>query len=260
MKCKLYALLILLLSFWSCKQTNETLNPKLNSTQSEWNRDFNFFPSSTTNAVYNHEGYSFSYAEQFEQAEWVAYVLEDNDIQNVDFKRPYFEVDPSVTTGSAHWKNYKSSGYDKGHLCPAGDRRSSLKLYEETFLTSNISPQKRDFNAGIWNRLEQKTRYWAKKYNGLYVITAGVLKGNMDAIGSENVAVPNFFYKVLMTKDKTKMIAFLMPHNDSDEALYKYVISIDELEKRTGIDFFPDLDDALENQLESQNNYKNWAF
>jgi endonuclease G, mitochondrial len=260
MKFKLNTFLILLLSFWSCKQTNEKLNSNLNSTQSDWNTDFNFFPSSTTNAVYNHEGYSFSYAEQFEQAEWVAYVLEDNDIQNVDFKRPYFEVDPSVTTGSAHWKNYKGSGYDKGHLCPAGDRRSSLKLYEETFLTSNISPQKRDFNAGLWNRLEQKTRYWAQKYDGVYVITAGVLKGNMVTIGSENVAVPNFFYKVLMTKDKTKMIAFLIPHNDSDEPLYKYVVCVDELEKRTGIDFFPDLHDALENKLESQNNYKNWAF
>lgn len=221
---------------------------------------FNFYPTSTTNAVYEHNFYSFSYSEAYEQAEWVAYYLSPEDIKNVHYKRPYFEEDDLVITGSAHWRNYKKSGYNKGHLCPAADRKKSYKSYEETFLTSNISPQKYNFNAGVWNRLEQKVRYWAKKYDGLYVITAGVLTPDLKTIGYENVAVPNYFYKVLLTKDKQRMIAFLVPHKKSDAPLYTFAISVDELEEKTGIDFFPELEDEIELKLEKNNNYKKWSF
>ena len=80
-------------------------------------------------------------------------------------------------------RNYKNSGFDRGHLCPAGDRRYSQEAHDETFLTSNISPQDHDFNAGVWNRLEQKVRYWARKYDGVFVVTGGVLNGEMETIG-----------------------------------------------------------------------------
>ncbi len=156
-----------------------------------------FLPSSTTGQVIHHHYYSLSYSEPDEQAEWVAYELKKSQVVNADFKRPYFEVDPSVSTKSAHWRNYKNSGYDRGHLCPAADREFSKEAFEETFLTSNITPQRHEFNAGIWNRLEQKVRYWAKKYNGVYVVTGGVLKDKIGAIGTENVTVPESFYKIV---------------------------------------------------------------
>ena len=134
--------------------------------------------------------------------------------------------------------------------------------YDETFYTSNVTPQRHDFNAGIWNKLEQKTRYWAKKYNHLYVITGGVLENDLKTIGSENVSIPNQFYKILLdyTQPEIKAIAFLMPHKESKKPLYKFVVSIDEIEKLTGIDFFKNLPDDLENKLESNSNYKNWSF
>ena len=78
--------------------------------------------------------------------------------------RDSFIEDPLVKTESADWRNYKKSGYDKGHLCPAGDMKISEESYNDTFFTSNISPQKHDFNAGIWNNLEQKICYWTSKY------------------------------------------------------------------------------------------------
>ena len=223
---------------------------------------FNYFPTSTTGQIVRHFGYNLSYSEKHEQAEWVAYSLDKKDIVYTDRKRPYFYVDEKVKTKAAHWRSYKQSGYDRGHLCPAGDRRASEELYNETFLTSNISPQKHDFNAGVWNRLEQKTRYWAKKYNHLFVVTGGVLKGKMKTIGKDKVAVPNQFYKVLLdyTKPEIKAIAFLMPHKDSKRPLYEFVVSIDELEKLTGIDFFPELPDDIETTLEASSNYKNWSF
>lgn len=221
-----------------------------------------FLPTSTTHQIVHHNGYSLSYSEPHEQAEWVAYELKKIHLSNTNHKRPYFEIDKAVKTGAASWRNYKNSGYDRGHLCPAGDKRYSKEAHDETFLTSNISPQDHEFNSGIWNRLEQKVRYWARKYDGVFVVTGGVLKGDMKTIGSEYVAVPNHFYKVLIDNNsgKTKMIAFLMPHEASNKPLYEFVVSVDDIEHLTGIDFFPELEDAIENKLEASSSYKGWGF
>ncbi|AUC21823.1 endonuclease [Polaribacter sejongensis] len=229
----------------------------LKSTSSQY-----FLPTSTTNQVVHHQNYSLSYSEKHEQAEWVAYELKASDLSSTNYKRPYFEIDNAVKTKAAHWRNYKKSGYDKGHLCPAADRRFTKAAHDETFLTSNISPQEHKFNAGVWNRLEQKVRYWAKKNDGVFVITGGVLENNLKTIGSESVSVPNQFYKVILdkTNGKIKMLAFLMPHIESKLPLYKFVVSVDEIEALTGIDFFAELDDTIEEELESSSSYKNWSF
>ncbi|AUC14026.1 endonuclease [Tenacibaculum sp. SZ-18] len=224
---------------------------------------FDFLPSSTTKQIIKHNHFSLSYSEKHEQAEWVAYSLHKNDIVYTNFKRPFFIEDPKVRTKSADWRNYKHSGYDRGHLCPAADRKSSKEAFEETFYTSNISPQKHEFNSGIWNKLEQKVRYWAEKYNHLYVFTGGVLTdSNLKSIGKEKVTIPKFFYKVLLdyTDPEIKAIAFLLPHKESNKPLSNFVISIDELEQKTGIDFFKELPDNIEDKLESSTNYKNWWF
>ncbi|MFH6933724.1 DNA/RNA non-specific endonuclease [Flavobacterium sp. YO12] len=202
-----------------------------------------YLPTSTTSQIVKHKYYTLSYNEKFEQAEWVAYELKKEYLKNADYKRPYFIEDPKVTTGSADWRNYKKSGYDKGHLCPAGDMEFSEEAYNDTFYTSNISPQKHDFNSGIWNRLEQKTRYWAGKYNDIYVVTGGILKDSDKKIGTEKVSVPKYFYKIVLAKSgkEHKAIAFLVPNEDSDKSIYDFEVPIETLEKMTGIDFFPNL-------------------
>jgi endonuclease G, mitochondrial len=224
--------------------------------------DFNFLPTSTTNQIIVHDNYTLSYVEDYEQAEWVAYELKKGRYGSQNFERPFFIEDPKVKSGSADWKNYRKSGYDKGHLCPAGDMKFSKEAFDETFFTSNISPQLHHFNDGIWNNLEQKVRYWANKYEGLYVVTGGVLTKGLETIGKEDVAVPVYFYKVLVSKvnGKYKMIGFLLPHEESDKPIYNFVVAVDEIEKKTGIDFFPKLDDTIENQLEKSSSYKEWAF
>ncbi len=127
---------------------------------------------------------------------------------------------------------------------------------------SNVSPQTNAFNAGVWNRLEQKTRYWATKYKGIFVVTGGVLKPNLKTIGREKVSVPKEFYKIILdyTEPEIKAIAFLVPHRDSNKALYSFVTSIDAIEKLTSIDFFPNLPDEIENKLEAKSSYKQWSF
>ncbi|MDR7208285.1 DNA/RNA non-specific endonuclease [Flavobacterium piscis] len=202
-----------------------------------------YLPTSTTKQIVKHNYYTLSYNEKFEQAEWVAYELKKEYLKNNDFKRPYFVQDPKVVTGSADWRNYKKSGYDKGHLCPAGDMEFDKNAFNDTFYTSNISPQNHDFNSGIWNRLENKVRYWTGKYNNLYIVTGGVLKESDKKIGTEEVSVPEYFYKIVLTKSgkEHKAIAFLVPNEKSQKGIYEFVVSIETLEKMTGIDFFPNL-------------------
>ena len=262
-KAIIYPLLVLLLSliiYLYYPSSNEI------STDDGINQDitssFDYLPTSTTNQIIKHKFYSLSYHEKYEQAEWVAYELKKEHLIGTNRKRPFFEPDKKVKTKSANYRNYKNSGFSKGHLCPAGDRKFSEEAYNETFLTSNISPQKLDFNGGVWNRLEQKTRFWASKERHLYVITGGVLNDELATIGKEKVAIPKYFYKILLdnSEPEVKAIAFLIPHKESKEPLLNFVVSIDSIEKLTHLDFFPALNDSIENQLEKSSNYKKWSF
>jgi endonuclease G len=137
-----------------------------------------------------------------------------------------------------------------------------INTYNDTFLTSNISPQEHAFNLGVCNKLEQKVQYWATKYDGVYVITGGVLKPSSKPIGKEKVLVPNYFYKIILddSNGDYKAIAFLMPHKKSDRPLYEFVVSIDTIGKIIGIDFFPKLDDKIESRIEKSIDYKAWIF
>ncbi|MFI8379218.1 DNA/RNA non-specific endonuclease [Leeuwenhoekiella sp. NPDC079379] len=221
-----------------------------------------FLPQSEANTIVHHNYYSLSYNEEAEQAAWVAYTLTKDQLRGEDQSRPYFDIDPAVSTGAANWRNYKNSGYDRGHLCPAGDRKFSTQAYNETFLTSNISPQLHEFNSGIWNRLENQVRDWAREYDTITVVTAGVLNNPLKTIGSESVFVPRAFYKVVLRKTNSgyTCVAFLIPHSESTKNLNEFVITLDALEASTGIDFFPKLDDSIEKAMEQKTNLSDWQF
>ena len=222
----------------------------------------NLMPSSTTGAIVEHAYYSLSYNEPFEQAEWVAYMLNKKQLTQDRRKRPFFIEDPKVKTKSADWRNYKGSGYDRGHLCPAGDRRFSKQAYNETFYTSNISPQDRDFNAGVWNRLEQQVRDWARRYDELFIVTGGILQSGLTEIGDEDVDVPRYYYKIIAKGDLSNpdILGFLFLGKESNKPLRSFTVSIDEIEKRTGIDFFEKLPDKVEARLERGVTVENWKF
>lgn len=243
-------------------QNVEEVSKNERKNQGKENKYSEYLPSSTTNQIVKHDFYTLSYNEKFEQSEWVFYELKKRFVVNGNFSRPFFIEDPKVKTESANWRNYKKSGYDKGHLCPAGDMEFDIKAYNDTFYTSNISPQDHNFNAGVWNRLEEKIRYWAIKYDGIYVVTGGVLEASLKTIGKEKVLVPNYFYKILLddSNGKYKMIAFLIPNEKSNKPLYDFVVSVDSIEKMTGINFFPKLQDSIEENLEKSSDYKNWSF
>ena len=224
--------------------------------------DISLSPSSTTNVIVSHEHYMLSYNEPFEQAEWVFYKLEKKHLTYEDRKRPYFIEDPKIKSKSADWRNYKNSGYNKGHLCPAGDRRFSEYAYNETFYTSNISPQRKKFNAGLWARLEGQVRKWCKKYGDIYVITGGVLEDGLKEIGVEDVDVPNEFYKVIFRKESNgiKVLAFLFPHKESNKKLSDFLVSINQLEEKTGINFFYKKPKMWQRKFEGNVSKNGWDF
>lgn len=236
------------------KSTNNT-----KTSSSEFGYDF--YPSSTTSAVVTHNYFKLSYSEAHEQAEWVAYELHKDHLSNNDLKRPYFVLDRDVKSGSADWRNYKNSGYDRGHLCPAGDRKFDYNAFHETFLTSNISPQDPEFNGGVWNRLEQKVRFWARKYDGVFVVTGGVLEPGLRTIGDERVSVPKEFFKIVVdaSEENKKAIAFLIPNQPTDRPFYDFAVTIDQIEAKTGIDFLQGLSNSEEEKLESTIDLKAWG-
>ncbi len=261
----LYPLLIIIVTigfYYFEENVDSFTSVSKEKTEDSKSYSFFFLPTSTTGSIVVHDHYSLSYSEKHEQAEWVAYELKREHLSTNDYKRPYFEKDDKVRTSSADWRNYKKSGYDRGHLCPAGDRKFSYNAFEETFMTSNVTPQDHEFNSGIWNSLEQKVRYWAKKYDGVYVVTGGVLSNDLKSIGYEAVSVPKYFYKIVFDNSSTnpKMVAFLMPHKDSNKQLKEFVVSVDKIEDITGIDFFPKLEDKIETKLEASSSTQGWKF
>ncbi len=228
--------------------------------------EYYYLPSSTTGKIIEHKYFTLSYDEDHEQAEWVAYVLKGEEVEMPWVERPdRFNKDPKVKTGSAEWSDYTHSGYDRGHLIPAADRAFSEEAITETFFMSNISPQSRNFNKGIWRELEETTRSWAKKYKKLYVVTGPILEdGGKGSIGKNNeVTIPTAFYKVLLdlSEPGLKGIAFVIPNQISYEPLYQYATTIDKVEEATGINFYEELmEEELEEELESAFNIDLWEF
>lgn len=226
---------------------------------------FNFIPTSTTNEVIFNPYFALSYSEEHEQAEWVAYELTKERLNMPWVSRTdAFLPDPQVRKESASSYDYRGSGYDRGHLVPAADMAFSEDAMQYSFLMSNISPQSRNFNQGIWRELEELTRNWAKDNKALYVVTGPVLSEiPKGAIGENEVSIPKAYFKVLLdyTEPQLKGIAFIIPNEVSYEPLFKYAVSIDEAEKQTGLDFFPKLLSSEEEmELEAKFNIDLWTF
>lgn len=207
-----------------------------------------------------HTHFVLSYAEVHEQAEWVAYELTPEEVRINIPRDGNFREDTDVPTGSASPDDYRGSGYDRGHLAPVGDMNFDPVAMEESFLMSNISPQKRSFNAGIWIRLENQVRDWAAECGGLFVVTGPVLSSAGRSIGENQVTVPNFFYKVLLDErgSDSRMIGFVLPNRANSGDLTTFVEKVDNIEAYTGIDFFPALTDSLEEKLEGEVNPLGW--
>lgn len=210
-------------------------------------------------SIIQHFAYSVSYNHHFRQANWVAYQLTKSELIKVIDRNNNFTTDPLISE-TDNLLDYKKSGYDRGHLAPAADMVFSETSMKESFYFSNISPQNPSFNRGIWNKLEEKTREWTQKYDSIFIVVGPVLTDSLKTIGVHKIAVPKYYFKVLLDKhiNHEKAIAFLIPNEASDLPIEYFSISVNDLEKKLGFDFFPLLNDELENKIESIKCYECW--
>lgn len=213
--------------------------------------------------IIKHTGYTLSYNEEYEVANWVAYELTREEVLGSGTREDSFKADPSVKTGSATLDDYKKSGYDRGHLAPAADFKWSEDAMSDTFFLSNMTPQDPSFNRGIWSDLEAVVRTMAYDNGSVYVVTGPVLTdGPYKTIGKNKVAVPKQFYKVILdyTDPDIKAIGFVLPNEASDSSLQSFATTVDEVEAITGIDFYPLLPDDIEEKIESSADPSKWSF
>ncbi len=216
----------------------------------------------STDHVIFHTGFTLSYNDDHKQAIWVAYeLLEEN--MDVKHKRTdNFRVDPNVKNGTATNQDYRNSGYDRGHLAPASDMSWSIEAMSESFYYSNISPQLPGFNRGIWKRLETLARRWAKENEAIYIVTGPILTDSLETIGENCVSIPQYFYKVILDyrEPVLKGIAFIIPNAGSGEPLQTFAVTIDSVQKITGINFFPLLSQEEEESLEKKICIECWSW
>ena len=209
--------------------------------------------------IVRHEGYTLAYDECHEQAAWVAYLLTRERVMGTYPRKDRFEPDTMVVTGSSTLEDYRGSGYDRGHLAPAADMKWSSQAMRESFLMSNMSPQLKSFNDGIWRIIEEQVRSWAMKYDSLWIVTGPVLKYDLETIGKNRVSVPEYFYKVVYSPNRNEAIGILIKHENSKRPLRAFAVPIDEIEKVTGIDFFPGMPNESDKEAHPCIDCWNWS-
>lgn len=213
--------------------------------------------------ILKRSNYTISYNRNWNQPNWVAWELNKNETKGRNNRNEEFTADPDLAEAyQVESYDYSGSGYDRGHMCPAGDNHFDAKAMNESFYMSNICPQNHELNAGKWNDLEIACRKWANRYQQLFIVCGPIIdKRNGKRIGKEHeIIVPEKFFKViLITSTKpARAIGYIFENNGSDRP-YK-VHSIDEVEKITGMDFFPNLPDKIEDLVESRYEASDWRW
>lgn len=215
--------------------------------------------------VIRHEGYTLSYNSDYRISNWVAYELTSKEATSQRAERSNkFVVDPDVKGATAYNEDYTRTGYDRGHMAPAGDMKWSLKAMRESFYLSNICPQKPGLNRGIWKDLEEQVRLWAKENGRVWIAAGPVISSDMRRLGKNRVGIPKAFYKVVCMEVNGKMkgIGFLFENRDYEngQSPKTVAVTIDSVENVTQIDFFPALPDAVEGEMEANIDWSCWSF
>ena len=221
--------------------------------------DQRFLPKGTKNQEITHQYYTASYVKEFKQSEWVAYEITTETAFGSTKRSNSFKEDKKANDVKLK-PFYNKSGYDRGHLCPAGSMAFNSTAMKESFFMTNMSPQEPSFNRGIWKKLESQVRTWGYQNKHIYVVTGPILTEFQDTIGP--IPVPKYFYKVVLdyTEPEFKAIGIIMENASSKLPLTHFVVSIDSVEKLTGINFFSELPDSLETVLESLSKPELWSW
>ncbi|MBQ9204175.1 MAG: DNA/RNA non-specific endonuclease [Prevotella sp.] len=178
-----------------------------------------------------------------------------------------FQPDPDLPTSArTELEDYRGSGYQRGHICASEDRVMSQAANEQTFYLSNIMPQLGSLNTGVWGDMEIFLRNTWNNRNFrdvLYIVKGGTIRDDqIREIQNNRLVVPKYFYMAVVCERGTqyKGLAFWAEHDKGSAAIRDCIISIDELESRTGIDFFCNLPDNIENAIEAKTTLGEWGL
>lgn len=222
-----------------------------------------YIPSSTSNKIYHKSYYSLSYLEDKRLPEWTIYFAkrERLEVQQV-LRKGNFREDTKIDSASrAKLVNYKGSGYDRGHLVPCADMTFNQVAMSETFLMSNMTPQRPSFNRGIWKVLERRVREYTIRFDSLIIITGCIFKDTAhyeEAYIGGNIPVPEFYYKVVIDPKRWTSIGYVIPNYKAEYGLDSYIYSIDEIEDLIGIDFLYKLPESQQKLIEEKVNLEDW--
>lgn len=214
--------------------------------------------------ILTHKGFTLSYNSSARIPEWVAYELTADETRGeADRDDAMFQMDPSYRSTQAMREDYTGSGWTKGHMACAADFHWDEEAMDETFYLTNICPQDEELNKGDWNYLEKQCRYWARDNGRVWIVSGPIIGDNIyGRIGERNVVIPDAFFKAVLAENKGKYhsIAFVMDNDDKRYYLYDCSMSVNDLEELTGLDFFPQLYDNVEETVESKLEYSFWGI
>jgi endonuclease G len=208
---------------------------------------------SKTDKVLCRDAFAVGYNYRTKNADWVSAKITAKSVKGYNKRQNRFYEDKEIPKKyRAILKDYKNSGYDRGHLMPNATADYTPKAQKESFYLTNIAPQVPKLNRQGWKALEEDVRDWAEKYKELVVITGCIYDKKRDFIGNK-VEIPDSFFKVIYAPKNKKMTAYIMPNSEvSSKRVHTYLTTVDEVEKATGMDFFSELPNNLEKRLESR--------
>ena len=204
--------------------------------------------------VIGHVGYTVSYNDVYKTPNWVAWELTRKETAGDEGRTNKFLPDPKLPEPRVVTSDYTNSGYDRGHMAPAADMKWSKQAMKESFYMSNICPQNRKLNRDDWGDLEESCRKWAEKYGTVYIACGPIYDTKSPKrIGEHKVAVPDRFFKVVLIYNRKNPIAmgFLFENKAHHQDLRNYMVTVDQVEEATGLDFFSKVPDSIEKRIES---------
>ncbi|MCH5241048.1 MAG: DNA/RNA non-specific endonuclease [Muribaculaceae bacterium] len=219
-------------------------------------------PDGTPEQVKEYTGFTLNFNKNNHTANYVSWELMSSETDgSVDRKDYNYWVDSSLEGCLDTDYAYSSTGYERGHLCPAADQKWSVEAMSDCMVMANMSPMLRSLNSGMWSTLENKERVWARRDGKIWIVAGPIYYDSDDKyIGRSQARVPSAYFKAFLYYDNTnpRAIAFVMQNGSNPGDLSAYAMSIDDLEKETGYDFFSALPDDIENAVESSFSFADW--
>ena len=212
--------------------------------------------------IVTHTAYTLSYNSDHLVANWVSHALRPEHLKDCVGRMNGFSPDPDLRSHSASSEDYARSGYDRGHLAPAGDMKWSAQVMKESFYMTNVSPQTPSMNRGRWLSLETLVRAWAKASQEVLVVTGPVLEQDLPQMGPSRVSIPRYHFKVILRTvgNQRQAIGFLMPQAPGPEEVKAFALPVRKIEELTGLDFFPHIPKLEQDSVEKEIAWQLWDF